>query len=136
MKIDVKILPAAKTVANDFARMEVERRGKKVLDRARQTCPTDTGNLKASLRLEMQYRATVPIAIVGSNLPYALYVHEGTGIYAGRGYIYPKRAKVLAWKARPGSYNVRNGMVFAARVRGIRGRPWLKQALFDVQFSS
>ena len=123
------ISPNAKGFAAVFARKEVVRRGNKVLAEAKKTCPVHEGKLRSSLRMDVKYRGLVPYAVVGSPLDYAIWVHQGTGIYAGRGYIYPKRAKVLAWPARAGSYNVRNGMVFAARVKGMKGRPWLANAL-------
>lgn len=129
MGVQVKILPSAKGMLSAFAKAEVERRGKKVLAEAKRTCPTDSGQLRDSLRLDIAYKGMMPYATVGSPLEYAIYVHQGTGIYVGRGYIRPKRAQVLAWPARANSYNVRNGMVFAAKVRGMRGRPWLVNAL-------
>lgn len=56
---------------------------------------------------------------VGSNLPYAIYQHEGT-----RGPIVPRRAKVLRFTPKGGS-----GYVFARQVRGVTGVPFLTEAL-------
>lgn len=129
MSYSVRIDSSTKSWLSVFARGEVKRRGAKVLAEAKKTCPVDQGRLRASLTLEIKYNGLKPYAVVGSPLDYAVWVHEGTGIYVGRGYITPKRAKVLAWPARRGSYNSKNGMVFAARVKGMRGRPWLVNAL-------
>lgn len=77
------------------------------------------------------------IVRIGSNLPYAIWVHEGTGIYAGKGYITPKRSTLLRWPNKnnsgSGSRRYSGGAtgkyVFAKRVKGVRGRPFLRDAL-------
>lgn len=113
---------------------EIRVRGNRVLNKARELCPVDQGALRASLTLEMFTVDGLPVARVGSRLKYAIYVHEGTGIYAGRGYIYPRSARVLRWPARAGSPRRYSGgatarYVYARRVRGVPGRPFLRQAL-------
>jgi hypothetical protein len=56
---------------------------------------------------------------VGSDLPYAIYQHQGT-----RGPIVPRRAKVLRFKPSGSS-----SFVFRPRVRGVTGSPFLTDAL-------
>jgi hypothetical protein len=56
---------------------------------------------------------------VGSDLPYAIYQHEGT-----RDIIVPRRAKVLRFKPAGGS-----AYVFRPRVRGVKAAPFLTDAL-------
>lgn len=56
---------------------------------------------------------------VGSNLPYAIFQHEGT-----QGPIFPRRATVLRFKPKGGS-----AYVFAKQVRGVTGEPFLTDAL-------
>lgn len=56
---------------------------------------------------------------VGSDLPYAIYQHEGT-----RGPIVPRRAMLLRFKPKGGS-----AYVFAKQVRGVTGSPFLTDAL-------
>lgn len=55
---------------------------------------------------------------VGSDLPYAIFQHEGT-----RTPIVPRRAKVLRFKGQGGSY------VFPKQVRGVTAAPFLTDAL-------
>jgi hypothetical protein len=55
---------------------------------------------------------------VGSDLPYAIFQHEGT-----KGPIVPRRAKVLRFKGAGGSY------VFPKQVRGVTAAPFLTDAL-------
>lgn len=71
-----------------------------------------TGRLWNSLSVggsDSLYEVSGSSVRVGTNVPYARWLQEGTGIYAGRGRIYPKHAKVLAW----------DGIV----VRSIKGTP-------------
>lgn len=60
-----------------------------------------TGTLGKSITFtEPQFRASEASIEVGTNLHYAPYVEEGTGIYGPKGRpITPKAAKVLAWKS-------------------------------------
>lgn len=55
---------------------------------------------------------------VGSDLPYAIFQHEGT-----TGPIYPRRAKVLRFKGTAGTY------VFPKSVAGVTAAPFLTDAL-------
>ena len=52
---------------------------------ARKNCPVDQGPLKASITSETETTEEEVIGRVGSNLEYAPYVHNGTGIYAKDG---------------------------------------------------
>lgn len=94
--------------------------------------PVDNGPLRASLRVRMEYSGTQVKAWVYSNLEYALYVHEGTGVYGPKGQpIRPKRAQYLRFEARnprttaPGRGNI----VFARQVKGARPNRFLLEAL-------
>ena len=49
---------------------------------AMENCPVDMGILRASIHHETIITPTSIIGTVGSNLEYAPYVHQGTGIYA------------------------------------------------------
>lgn len=116
---------------------DVYRRGNRVLNAARRLCPVDEGRLRSSLAVEMRSVRGAPAARIGSNLPYAIFVHEGTGIYAGRGPIKPVRAKVLRWAGKNNSGGGRRryrggataGYVFARQSKGSPGRPFLRNAL-------
>ena len=88
----------------------------------------DKGRLRSSIR-------TVPIragfsrgARVGSNVKYARFVHDGTGIYGPRGTpIKPRTKKFLRF--RPKGVKGKKGYVFAKSVKGMRPNPYLKDAL-------
>ena len=108
----------------DTARYLV-RKAYQVQNKARVNCPVDSGNLRGSITHEIAQDGGGLSARVGTNVPYAIYVHEGTGIYAGRGYITPKKGKFLAWKGG-------GGWVFAKRVRGQKANPFLRDALNSV----
>jgi hypothetical protein len=56
---------------------------------------------------------------------YAIWLHEGTGIYGPSGRpITPKSGKFLVWKDADTGQTI-----FAKKVRGIRPRPFLRNAL-------
>lgn len=82
-----------------------------------------TGYLRSSV--QVQLRAVPSLACrIGTNAWYARMVHEGTGIYGPhRRPIYPKRSKILRWKAVDGK------TIFAKSVRGMKKNQFLKDAL-------
>ena len=91
---------------------------------ARQYAPNRTGALARSIG---KVSATVRklLAVVGTNLFYAPYQEFGTGIYVGKGYIYPKRAKMLRFKLRGGR------VVYARRVKGSPPTKFMQRAKQD-----
>ncbi|TBO60913.1 HK97 gp10 family phage protein [Streptomyces kasugaensis] len=94
---------------------------------ARRRCPVDNGPLRASIRSETRQRGSEIVGEVWSNLEYAAYVHEGTGIYGPVGRpIRPVRARMLSWEQRG------VGRVFAREVKGQRPQPFLADALEEV----
>ena len=56
-----------------------------VENQAKQNCPVDQGFLRASITSETEVTAEEIVGRTGSNLEYAPYVHNGTGIYAVAG---------------------------------------------------
>ena len=52
---------------------------------AKQDCPVDQGFLRASITSETELIEDAITGRIGSNLEYAPYVHNGTGIYAVNG---------------------------------------------------
>lgn len=112
--------------------------GNRVLNRARQLCPVDEGRLRASLTMEIRITPRGPIARIGSNLEYARYVHEGTGIYGPRHTaIVPVKAQALRWPVKNNSGGGRRrfrggatrAYVFSMRSSGSPPRPFLLDAL-------
>lgn len=91
---------------------------------ARTLAPADTGALRGSIRTSYETSEREVNAYVYTNLDYAEYVHEGTGIYGPRGRpIRPRRGRYLVFPGRTG------GMVFAREVQGQRPQPFLRRAL-------
>ena len=119
--------------------LDMRRRGNAVVRQAKRLCPADTGALRDSIKLEMGKQNGLPVAVVGSNEHYAIYVHEGTGLYSKRGarYIRPKQAKVLQWplvnNSGKGNRRYKAGataaFVYSMKSRGSPGRPFLVNAL-------
>jgi hypothetical protein len=101
--------------------------GKKVERKAKRLTPVDHGVLRNSISTELIIRKG-PVARIGTKVKYALYVHEGTGIYGPKGVpITPKRSKVLVFTAKK-----TNKLVFARSVKGMKGTPYLRDALIAV----
>lgn len=92
----------------------------------------DSGRLRASVRHELQVHTTHLSVRVGTGVPYALYVHDGTGIYGPKKTpIRPIRAKALVFRskvygAKSGKFK---GFVVVASVKGMKPNPFLKNAL-------
>lgn len=85
----------------------------------------DTGRLRASINTQLITRDGAPAAVVGTNVFYARFVHDGTGLYGPRhAVIKPKRRKFLRYRSRQ-----TGKWTFARQVRGSRGNPFLLNAL-------
>lgn len=98
--------------------------GRRVENTAKQLAPVDRGGLRASVNSRMLIEGSKVVAHVGTNMEYALFVHEGTGLFGPRHRrIRPKRAKVLSFKPRGGR------RVFVRSTRGQRPNPFLVRAL-------
>jgi hypothetical protein len=86
----------------------------------------DTGRLRNSIAYEIQVNGSRISATVGTDVAYGKYIHDGTA-NNGTGFIYPRRATVLRFKPRGGS-----GFVYAKKVRGIKGTPFIQDAINDL----
>lgn len=85
----------------------------------------DTGRLRASISTQVVFRSGEPAVIVGTNVKYARWVHDGTGLYGPRqAVIRPRRGKFLRFKPK-GAHK----FVYARKVRGMRPNPFLRNAL-------
>ena len=85
----------------------------------------DTGRLRASIATVVVHRNNTPAVLVGTNVNYALFVHDGTGLYGPRhAPIRPRRGKYLRFRPR-GSKR----WVYARQVKGMRPNPFLTNAL-------
>lgn len=63
------------------------RKSQQVVNQARSRCPVDTGNLRGSITYEIARDGDGLSARVGTNVPYAIYVHEGTRYMAPRPFL-------------------------------------------------
>lgn len=97
----------------------------KVANYAKVLAPVDTGRLRGSIVTRVEARGLKAVGTVEAKAKYAVWVHEGTGLYGPRhAYIRPKRGKYLVFRPK-GSSRV----VFARRVAGMKPRPFLTEAL-------
>lgn len=146
VKLDTNGLKAMFSATNGPVWRDVTTRARWVQQEARRKAPTDTGTLKRSIIVEVGLVGDVPVAAIGTNLSYALWVHEGTGIYGPRGTpIVPRTAKALRWPikfrtitkgknaGKRARIRYKAGQTmnygYAKSVRGVRGRPFLRDAL-------
>lgn len=119
-----------------------DRVGRRVVKAARELAPIDTGALRTSIEYVMDVRGDRVHVVIGSPLPYARYLHEGTGIHGPHGTpIVPLRAESpsggpAALKFKPSGAGLgvalaagNRKFVFARSVQGIRPNPFLVKAL-------
>ena len=107
---------------------------------ARRLAPRHTGKLRASIHTDPISDAPRRVRIsVSVGVPYGIYQELGTGIYAGRGYIYPKRAKAFRFKPnqarldrRGNRVGRRGGYIFVKRIKGTPAVHFLANALSAV----
>jgi hypothetical protein len=104
---------------------ELLRRGHNVESLAKKYAPVNTGRLRASINTRLVTYAGNLAVLVGTNVNYAMYQHEGTGIYGPHGTpIVPVRAKFLKFIPKYGTT-----YVYARSVRGSPPTFFLKRAL-------
>lgn len=86
----------------------------------------DTGLLRASIHTNLLTGGPFLVMRVGSGQYYALWVHDGTGIYGPRATpIKPKTAKYLKFKWK----KMGNKTFYFKSVKGMKANPYLKDAL-------
>jgi hypothetical protein len=85
----------------------------------------DTGRLRSSINTQVVSRNGDPAVLVGTNVHYAMFVHEGTGLYGPRHQVIrPKNRRFMRFRPR-GSRR----WVYARQTRGMPGNPFLRNAL-------
>lgn len=121
-ELDEAFRRAPQTVARELSRA-IGRTAFKVEATAKEKAPIDKGNLRGSITTEGPSVIGHDVqAKVGTNIGYARYQEEGTGIYGpSRQPIRPKNASVLAWKSG-GKWH------YARQVRGVRPVRFFKKA--------
>lgn len=94
-----------------------------VENKAKENCPVDDGTLRASITHTIKKEGKKYEGIIGTNVDYAPYVHEGTGLYAvgGKG-----RQTPWTYKDAKGDYHT---------TKGQKPQPFLKNAIEDYKES-
>lgn len=88
--------------------------------KAKEKCPVSTGTLRRSIMSDVTTNADgTAEGIVGSNLEYAPYVHQGTGIYAVEG----NGRKQVPW------YYYDEKLDRVVQTKGIHPTPFLQEAV-------
>lgn len=114
-------------VAQDLLRrgLAVETQAKRNLGGLGGPKRVDTGRLRASINTQLTERSGTLVVLVGTNVKYARWVHDGTGIYGPKGArIRPRRAKRLRFRPVGGTR-----FVYARSVAGMRPNRFLANAL-------
>lgn len=111
------------------------RRAKNVQKGAKATAPVGKvggGKMRQSITAKVVTGTSgSPVGEVSVNVPYAMWVTKGTGIYAGRGLIRPKSAQYMVFSVAYGRYNIpqAGGYYYAEYVKGQKANPFLVKAL-------
>lgn len=92
----------------------------------------DTGHLRSSIKHQLVIRPEGLSVRIGTNVYYARFIHDGTGIYGPKKrVIKPRRAKALVWRSQKYGQKSGNfrGFVVVKSVKGIKPNPFLAAAL-------
>lgn len=115
-------------VTQAAARRWADRVGHDVVNEAKRRCPVDQGALRSSITHVSSVDTSTAKVVVGSPLPYAEYVHRGTGIHGPHGTpIVPVTRRFLKFKPKG-----QRGYIFRRSVAGQRPQPFLADALEHV----
>lgn len=98
--IDIKLDDSALdsllvSISGDVSRFML-RLGIQVQSSARRKCPVDTGRLRSSIGVTQKATSAGAITSIGTNVEYALYVHEGTRFQHGRPFLRDALNEVVA----------------------------------------
>lgn len=85
---------------------------------AKRKCPVDDGTLRASITHQTEQEENCVLGYIGSNVEYAPYVHEGTGLYAKDGH---------GRKNVPWTYQTADGKFYSTK--GQQPQPFLQGAI-------
>jgi hypothetical protein len=99
------------------------RRARNVQKLAKTTAPigkVNGGKMRASITAKVVKAGRGVEGEVTLNVPYAMWVTKGTGIYAGRGVIRPKSSPYMIFSTAYGRYNIPsyNGFYYARSIKG------------------
>lgn len=106
------------------------RRGYRVEAEAKRRVHVNTGRLRNSIHTKITQTGTELAVEIGSNLKYAMAVHNGTGVYGPYGMpIVARSGGVLRFQVKG-----QRGYVFSRTSQGQRPNPFLKEALQFARF--
>ena len=101
-------------------------RGERVKAAAQRNINSRSGALARSITIEVTTYQGATGARIGTNLSYARFVHDGTGIYGpSHRPIRPARAKIMAFAGRGAG----GGTVYVRQTQGQRANSFLREAL-------
>ena len=111
---------ASQKVLNAAMEQPLEKACLSVVADAKRNCPVEDGTLRNSITFSVEEEADGNLAgYVGSNLDYAPYVHQGTGIYALEG----NGRKQVPWTY----YSEEDGKFHSTS--GLKPTPFLQDAI-------
>lgn len=127
----------------DAAVQWAESMGRRVVNEAKARAPVDNGRLRSSIAYTIELTPTTCVLKVGSDVPYARYVEEGTGIFGPKHRrIYPTTKQALKFPTphargphQRGARRPRQadrGFLIRRSVAGQPPNPYLKDALAAV----
>lgn len=117
---------------------KIDRYTRRTETAAKRRAPVDNGKLRASITSQTDIQGKRIVGTIWTPVFYAIYQHEGTGVYAGNGPIKPKNGKFLVFKPKQGHpqgkgrKGGKGGLVFARQVKGVPPNPFLEDALKSV----
>lgn len=118
-EVEENLKKVAEALAGKATQNPLEKTCLTIVRDAKLKCPTDDGTLRNSIQYEISNDDEGNLTgYVGSNIEYAPYVHEGTGIYAKDG----NGRKEVPWVFKDSEGNFH-------RTSGIKSTPFLQDAV-------
>ena len=111
------------------------RRAKNVQKAAKDAAPVGKvggGRMKRAITAKLVTETgPVPVGLVTNNVHYAMWVHRGTGIYDGKGFIRPKSKRYMVFSTAYGNYNIpsHGGFYYADYIKGQKANPFMVRVL-------
>lgn len=99
------------------------RRGNRVETAAARLCPVESGRLRSSISHELDRDERGLVVRIGTNVEYARFVEEGTGLYG------PHKQRIFPTKAQALAFTIGGRKVIVSSIAGARAQPYLRPAL-------
>lgn len=104
-------------------------KSQRIVNAAKRRCPVDRGRLRSSIRYTLIVDDKGLYSLIGTDVEYAIFVHEGTRPH------FPPPGKLQPWAGRHGFPGGLEGGFMVARgiaAYGTKGHPFLTDALASV----